>query len=124
MTWKSGMSQTMRPGEACPTCHTNFHLAGTLFPTGHEPNDCNGVDGLADGAMVVITAADGQVVTLLPNTVGNFYTSISIAKPFRAKVVFNGKERSMQTPQTTDSCNSCHTPTGANGAPGRITLPE
>ena len=43
--------------------------------------------------------------------------------PFRAKVVFAGKERSMGTAQSTGDCNSCHTATGANGAPGRIVLP-
>jgi len=29
----------------------------------------------------------------------------------------------MTAPQTSGDCNGCHTQTGANGAPGRITLP-
>jgi uncharacterized membrane protein len=37
----------MHPGGACITCHTikggpAFKVAGTVFPTLHEPNDCNG----------------------------------------------------------------------------------
>jgi hypothetical protein len=63
------------------------------------------------------------VITLYPNGVGNFYTSITITPPFHAKVIQNGKERAMGVSQTNESCNSCHTQSGANGAPGRITLP-
>ncbi len=124
MTWTSGEDQSMRPGEACPTCHSNFQIAGTLYPTGHEPNDCDGVNGLSTNVTVVVTDATGQVFTLFPNQVGNFYTSITITPPFEAKVVANGKERDMGVSQTMGTCNTCHTPTGANGAPGRITLPE
>jgi hypothetical protein len=115
--------QNMRPGESCPTCHANFELAGTLYPTGHEPNDCDGVDGLTTGVTIVVTDATGLEVTLFPNMVGNFFTSVSVTPPFHAKVVVNGKERAMTAAQTSGACNMCHTQTGANGAPGRITLP-
>ncbi len=124
VTWNGvTKDQNMRPGEVCPTCHSNFDLAGTLYPTGHEPNDCDGVDGLLTAATVVVTDATGNVITLYPNAVGNFYTSITITPPFHAKVVLNGQERAMTDSQTTGACNGCHTQTGANGAPGRITLP-
>jgi hypothetical protein len=124
MTWNGvTKDQNMRPGEACPTCHSNFYLAGTVYPTGHEPNDCDGVDGLTAGVTVQVTDAAGNVITLYPNGVGNFYTSITITPPFHAKVIQNGKERAMGVSQTNESCNSCHTQSGANGAPGRITLP-
>jgi hypothetical protein len=113
----------MRPGEACPTCHANFQLAGTLFPTGHEPDDCAGVDGLTNNVVVVVTDAAGVDHTLYPNSVGNFYTSITIVGPFHARVVWNGKERAMGVAQTSGSCNGCHTQAGASSAPGRITLP-
>jgi hypothetical protein len=98
-------------------------FAGTLYATGHEPNDCNGVDGLANDVVVIITDALGREIALYPNTAGNFYTSITIATPFHARVVATGKVRSMAAAQTDGSCNSCHTQNGANGAPGRITLP-
>jgi hypothetical protein len=124
VTWNGVTEdQNMRPGEVCPTCHSNFNIAGTLYPTGHEPNDCDGVDGLTTDVTVMVTDATGNVATLYPNAVGNFYTSITITPPFHAKVVLNGKERAMTDSQTNGACNDCHTQTGANGAPGRITLP-
>ena len=43
--------------------------------------------------------------------------------PFTAKVTHQGRERAMTTTQTSGDCNGCHTQAGANGAPGRITLP-
>jgi hypothetical protein len=123
VTWTNGEDQNMRPGDACPTCHSEFNLAGTLYPTGHEPIDCDGVDGLTSSVTVVVTDASGTAHILYPNAVGNFFTEMTFTPPFTAKVVANGKERSMLTPQTSGSCNTCHTQTGANGAPGRITLP-
>jgi len=42
---------------------------------------------------------------------------------FRAKVVYQGRERIMTVAQTIGDCNSCHTQYGANNAPGRILLP-
>jgi cytochrome c553 len=118
-------SASMHPGVACINCHKNepraptLTIAGTVYPSGHEPNDCNG----AAGANVVITDANGKVTTLVTNSAGNFRTSAAIATPYTAKVTFNGKERAMQASQTVGDCNSCHTATGANNAPGRITLP-
>jgi hypothetical protein len=59
------------------------------------------------------------------NAAGNFYLGSPITPPFHAKVVnmLNGQERSMVAAQTTRDCNTCHTQSGANGAPGRIMLP-
>ena len=124
MTWNGVTGdQNMRPGESCSTCHTNYEVAGTLYPTGHEPNDCDGVDGLTTAVTVLVTDATGLEVTLYPNMVGNFFTSVTITPPYHAKVVFDGQERAMTSAQTSGACNSCHTQTGANGAPGRVTLP-
>jgi hypothetical protein len=122
-TWTSGTGQTMRPGEACPSCHGNFVIAGTVYPTGHEPNDCDGVNGSTTTVTVVVTDSTNKQFTLTPNAVGNFYSSTKITPPITAKVVENGKERAMVSPQTITNCNMCHTSNGANGAPGRITLP-
>ena len=121
-------SATMRPGEACISCHSRgegpaFKIAGTLYPSAHEPDDCHGVNGTTQGATVVIVDGSGATTTLTPNAVGNFSFSGALATPFQAKVVQGGKERIMVTPQTSGDCNSCHTETGANGAPGRIMLP-
>jgi hypothetical protein len=131
-TWAQGTngSGSMEPGQACISCHAGtggeapkFVIAGTLYPTGHEPDNCNGVNG-STGATVVVTGNNGTVLTLKPNSVGNFYSSTTLPPPYQAKVVnAAGVERVMSGTASTGDCNSCHTQTGANSAPGRITLP-
>jgi hypothetical protein len=125
-TWShgGGGSSSMNPGEACISCHASsgeapmFGVAGTVYPTAHEPDLCYGESGIS----VVVTDANGNVVTMTTNGSGNFSHG-SIATPYTAKVVANGKERAMASPQTSGDCNSCHTENGANGAPGRIIAP-
>jgi len=130
-TWKGGNegSSSMNPGLACISCHKSsggeaptFSVAGTLYPTAHEPDLCNGFNGTA-GAQVVVTGADGKSLTLTPNGAGNFSSSTSVKLPYQAKVVYMGQERAMVETQSTGDCNSCHTQNGASGAPGRILLP-
>ncbi|MET0596115.1 MAG: hypothetical protein ABW133_25675, partial [Polyangiaceae bacterium] len=118
-TWKSGNGPTMSPGDICQGCH-GFSIAGTVYPTIHETGLCYGVNG---GAQVVITPACGTPITLDVNSAGNFYYMGSVRQPFTAKVVVNGKERVMVTPQTLGDCNACHTQNGLQGAPGRIIVP-
>jgi hypothetical protein len=122
-------SPSMSPGQACIACHTSsggeaprFALAGTVYPTAHEPNDCNGASGTG-GAQVVITGADGRAVTLTPNGAGNFYYQGTVALPYLAKVLYMGRERVMVDKQTSGDCNACHTQSGTMNAPGRIILP-
>ena len=64
--WNGGNqgSASMNPGMACINCHSKgegpgFSIAGTLYPTGHEPDRCNGVSATT-GAQVVIIGADGR----------------------------------------------------------------
>jgi hypothetical protein len=118
----------MHPGRACIDCHSKqffgpptFTLAGTIFPTGHDPDDCNGDKSL--GIQIIVTDANGKMITMTPNTAGNFYYKNSVAKPYHAKVVYNGVTRAMSAAQTSGDCNSCHTEKGANMAPGRIMTP-
>ncbi len=120
---------TMNPGMACISCHKSsggeapvFAIAGTVYPTAHEPDLCYGANGTS-GAQIVVIGADGTTQTLAPNSAGNFSSSSSIKLPYQAKVVYMGRERAMVATQTTGDCNSCHTQSGANGAPGRILLP-
>ena len=125
--WMGGNNQAMRPGEACIACHSRgegpqYAIAGTVYPTAHEPNDCNGTSGTA-GATVVVIDKSGAITTLTPDAAGNFSFGGSLATPYQAKVVQAGKERVMVTAQTVGDCNLCHTETGANSAPGRIMLP-
>lgn len=124
-------SANMNPGQACVSCHVSMgtsreaprFLAGTVYPTGHEPSQCNGANLRVDGAQVIITDANGAQVPLRVTSSGNFYTTASIATPYTARVEYMGRTRAMAEPQTSGDCNSCHTQDGANGAPGRITLP-
>lgn len=133
--WTGGNKESpmMHPGQACIDCHTRgvrgergpgFALAGTVFVSGHEPDDCNGVNGRTQDAVVEITDASGKVTRLSVNSAGNFYLEAQpIRTPYTATLRYQGRTRSMVTPQTSGDCNSCHTQAGTNGAPGRIALP-
>jgi hypothetical protein len=112
---------TMDPGDTCPSCHSTFQIAGTVYPTANEPTDCDGVP--SDNLSVVITDADGNVQTLTVNATGNFYSTQKVVFPFHAKVVSQTAERDMLVTQSTGDCNYCHSATGLNGAPGRIMSP-
>lgn len=123
-TAEPGTSPVMRPGQGCIGCHTGaggpaFEIAGTVYPTLHEPNNCNG----ASGVKVLIIDANGGMVSLTTNAAGNFMRSSSFPKPYRALVVKGNEVREMKTPQTEGDCNSCHTERGKNGAPGRVMSP-
>jgi mono/diheme cytochrome c family protein len=123
-------SSDMNPGLACIKCHDTMNapvltIAGTVYPSAHEPDLCNG--GYV-GAQVIITDANGKTTTLpVRNISGNFYAVTTIAKPFTAKVTYMGRTRVMNTPQMDGDCNKCHTQDGATQdgqtAPGRILLP-
>jgi len=128
-TWTKGDhgSSSMNPGRACLACHATMNgppltFAGTIYPTAHEPDLCNGADG-SDGARVVLTGADGNTLTLTPGAAGNFDSATILMMPFSAKVTYQGRTRAMTATQTSGDCNGCHTQSGANGAPGRIVLP-
>ena len=128
-TWTGGTrgSSDMEPGRACITCHQlqggpSFNVGGTVYPTGHEPDDCNGSG--AGGALVTVTDRNGVSASFTASGVSvNFHGTASLTFPITASVTFQGKTRSMGTAVTTGDCNSCHTQTGASSAPGRITLP-
>jgi len=128
--WTGGdrESPNMHPGGACITCHEDegptFAIAGTVYPTAHETDDCNGSDGRNESINVVIVDGKGVTHTVGVNSVGNFFIEEdSIAFPYRAKVVAGGRERVMATAQKSGDCNQCHTVSGAEDAPGRIMAP-
>jgi hypothetical protein len=129
-TWWSGANVAagvMRPGGACLTCHQQrggpaFAVAGTIYPTAHEPNDCNG-KGAPPALSVVITDGNNKVTTIAANAVGNFFSAATLVPPFSVKLTDGTNTRSMKRTITAGDCNSCHTETGANGAPGRIMAP-
>jgi hypothetical protein len=134
VSWTGGNNATMRPGESCDKCHVlfgaasghTFDIAGTVYPTAHEPDDCDGAN--VTGAQVIITDATGMQTTLAVNSAGNFYHDdflgfAPLKTPYTAKVTYNGKTLRMISAQTVGDCNSCHTESGTNSAPGRIILP-
>ena len=130
----------MAPGGPCTSCHMQhaeggydhppyFAFAGTVFPTGHEPDNCIATPEVEQATVVIIDANGNEALHLTPNGVGNFWSDQSVALPYTAKVEYQGRERVMMTPQQSGDCNTCHTQTGTNTsdpntpAPGRITLP-
>jgi hypothetical protein len=130
----------MYPGRDCIACHDaerredpddddipDLVVGGTVYPTGHEPNDCFGVSG-GDLRVVIQSVADGRSVTLTPSGSGNFSLRRGAAPPgfeppFSVKLVDGQRERIMPVPATSGSCNGCHTQSGAMGAPGRVVAP-
>jgi hypothetical protein len=125
-SYTSGQSSTMEPGVACISCHQSsggprFTVAGTVFPTGHEPDKCDAP--ASSGAVVTVTDSAGVTASFTANSVGNFSGNPALTFPVTAVVSFNGKTRAMTTVVASGDCNSCHRQAGANGAPGRVTLP-
>ena len=129
--WTGGdrESPSMHPGRACIACHEDegegptLAIAGTLYPTPHEPSECNGV-AASSGAMIIIADANGTEHRLTPNSAGNFALEAErFALPYTARVAYQGRERIMVEPQTDGDCNGCHTEAGTSFAPGRIFLP-
>jgi cytochrome c553 len=121
---------TMEPGNACIACHASqgegpaFSIAGTVYPTGHEPTECNGSASTStDPVNVVVTDANGTSATLRTNSVGNFYSESYLVPPFTVEVDYQGRVRRMAMQAPNGDCNSCHTQDGASGAPGRIVTP-
>ena len=128
-TWFLFNGLTMRPGDTCINCHVtqkkctksscNFRIAGTVYPTAHEPTNCNGLQG----PVVVVTDANNTTVSLATNSVGTFTSTAALVAPFTVKVTYNGKTRAMSAKAPNGDCNSCHTATGTQNAPGRIMAP-
>lgn len=115
----------MHPGGDCIGCHADqgegpkYSVAGTVMGELDDDTDCNGMEGVT----IEITDANGDVIELVTNGAGNFYTEKSVATPYTARVIKDGAERAMSGEQTETNCASCHTAEGTNGAPGRIQAP-
>jgi hypothetical protein len=124
-------SPLMHPGAACNACHQqnggpNLRFGGTVYPTQHEVNECNGA---APPPQLTVTVTDSRdrAFTATVNEAGNFLLQVGGGPPprapFRASVSNGTKARAMKGSVTSGDCNSCHTTAGANGAPGRILAP-
>jgi hypothetical protein len=133
-------SELMHPGGKCKNCHDknptspDYKVAGTVYATSHEPDECNGVVGVVmDGGMletaIVITDRTGRTLPgIAVNSVGNFKLE-EVLMPFNVKVVSKGKENKMVMQAPHGDCNACHTQAGTTtemggpSAPGRIVVP-
>lgn len=142
-TWTLGtdvadpLRPQMNPGQACNECHAKelvelppvFSVAGTVYPTGHEPNNCLGITGSdASDTIVRVTDSMNNTYDLPVNVSGNFMLFPDdgpFVPPYSAKVVSSKGERVMSTPQMSGDCNACHTETGTGmpAPPGRIVAP-
>lgn len=128
-----GNGFSMQPGKACNECHKTKHgpnldFGGTVYPTGHEPDLCYGVNGSSSSDVIVeITGSNGAVIDLHVTASGNFgRENTTLTMPYRAKVISANGERVMSAEQTSGDCNSCHTEDGQGDmstAPGRIVVP-
>lgn len=130
LRWAGGEEgeSTMFPGRDCIACHARedegprFVAAGTVHPDWREPDDCFGVAGV----LVELTDAQGATYTAKTNGAGNFRfetEEVALTMPYTARLLYEGRERVMMTPQSSGQCASCHTVSGANDAPGRIVAP-
>lgn len=115
----------MRPGDNCLRCHSSggeasevrFTAAGTVFPAA----DAAKSDGV-EGAIVRLQKADGGILELRTNRVGNFFTRERLAADLRPEVEFEGRVEQM--PVTANgACNSCHNQPPSGAATGRIFVP-
>lgn len=131
--WTGGNreSSQMNPGMACRACHSRGEgprdfFMGTAYSAAGQVDGCK--SEVPVGATVEILDGSGAVQkTLSIDEVGNFMSSGSSAGftlPYTARVKNGALVNTMSSPQTDGDCNGCHTVTGANGAPGRILIPQ
>jgi hypothetical protein len=128
MAVNAGVTAEMEPGGDCIACHAKggapaLLIGGTVMNALHDDTNCAGVAGIT----VRLTGADGQMLEMVTNATGNFYTLASegktLALPFNAELVQGTKSVKMLTAQMDTNCMSCHTAMGAKLAVGRIIAP-
>lgn len=101
-------SPTMRPGEACLSCHGeggpaghDLTVAGTLFTDG------TGSQGLEGSTIRLYDDNGALLIELTTNSVGNFYTAEPVTFPASVEVDC-GATATMGSPAGSGNCNSCH----------------
>ena len=114
-------------GKDCIECHSNFTAAGTIFTklNAVDKEDSAGAFNhtlklaLEEGTDMILTKGYGSgnaYTTTNTNTVGRFTAEVLDAT---GKVVNSSNAFSHDGDML--RCNRCHTGSGVNGAPGRIT---
>ena len=112
-----GSGGSHNEGKNCLACH-NFASAGTVF------NSLNAANNTPGAAGYKIKLSTGTVYSSARGT-GNSKTSSFPSGKFTAQVMDpNGNVVNSSADMSHDgarrACNSCHTASGNNGAPGRI----
>jgi hypothetical protein len=136
-------SVNMAPGNACISCHAGhnfenqnpgsglerldqvFEVMGTVFPALHEENLCASAAGDGGTVVEIFDSTGALAITAPVNAGGNFYASSDggLKMPFTARIVRGASVSAMIGAQSQGDCNTCHTPFGEQGAPGRIVVP-
>lgn len=106
---------SMKPGSDCGECHGGgggadgedgppWTVSGTVYASASGTGD--GVRG----AGIHVADANGKVVTLHSQAVGNFYLADGLAFPLTVSVERSGVTRTMQAKVQPGqgSCNHCH----------------
>ena len=113
---------SMTPGQACIACHTArrvrdaaYTLAGTAYPTAHEPDRC--IAALPEALTIEVTDAMGRIVRMTPNAAGNFFSSQPVTFPITARAISSRGAYEMTTAVGSGDCNGCHTQAGTTTAP-------
>jgi hypothetical protein len=106
-----GEGPTMRPGDNCLGCHSNFSAAGTVF----------GADGAgAAGLTVTLTDSASTQASTTTNSAGNFYFEQNLSEPFQVSIT-DGTNTAEMPDAPNGGCNSCHEAGGS--ASGHIVFP-
>ena len=121
----------MSPGRSCIAggCHsaaskTPLTMAGTIYSTRNDVDDCNGVDGTTYAVVPVDMDGTTELTQrLFVNQAGNFWTSKVLPPSYKVKVIHAGRATVMMGAVTDGNCNACHSAEGAMQAAGRIVAP-
>lgn len=120
----------MRPGDNCLRCHRSerteypsapdWTAAGTVYPGPDSPPS----DGVPGVTVLLLDADGGEVVSLVTNAVGNFYTQAPLPEGFRVALEYEGERLEMPCAPPTGGCAACHSIPPVGRAPGRLFLPQ
>ena len=103
----------MRPGENCKSCHGNFTIAGTVFPSAQAQAS----EGISGVTVTVVDSAQ-NTLTMTSNSAGNFFTGDSVTWPASITLTLGTRTANMPSAPS-GACASCHTTAGQ----GRVYLP-
>lgn len=112
--WGRGGAQ-MLPGSDCLDCHTSGGDANTELSVAGTVFEARGCRRGVEGAIVRVTDADGTMLVLTSDEVGNFFSAEPLAAPLTISVEVDGVSRDMISQPAHGSCGRCHTGESAFG---------